>query len=190
MEACVLVSSQDGQPMDMEALVLVVLTAFVAAIVAGLLAAPGRLGRQVAARLRAIDEGALCPACNGFDLVAFSLRTTADALHFGLSHSTHLTFNGADREANCVEYAELFGTIMNREHGSQDIRAWVVRSDARILGKTIPNPAWKDHDWVLVVVRTPDGSRRLCLDPTLFDLGMGWDISSAVRGELNMTHEK
>jgi|HubBroStandDraft_1064217.scaffolds.fasta_scaffold52205_3 hypothetical protein len=52
----------------MEALALIGLTAFVASIVAGLLVAQRRLGRQVAARLRAIDEGALCPVCNGMEL--------------------------------------------------------------------------------------------------------------------------
>jgi hypothetical protein len=116
------------------------------------------------------------------DLVTFSLRATASALHFGLGHATRLSFDGADREGNCVEYAELFGSIVNREHGSQDVHAWVVRSDARIMGKAVPNPAWRDHDWVLVLVHTPQGPRRLYVDPTLYDMGMGWDISSAVVG--------
>jgi hypothetical protein len=50
------------------------------------------------------------------DLVAFTLRTTASALHFGLRHRTRLSFDEAEREGNCVEYADLFATVFNREH--------------------------------------------------------------------------
>jgi hypothetical protein len=42
------------------------------------------------------------------------------------------------------------------------------------------DPAWRDHDWVLVVARTPSGERRLFVDPTLHDMGLGWDISASV----------
>jgi hypothetical protein len=118
------------------------------------------------------------------DLVALALRATSSALHFGLSHRTRLTFDGVEREGNCVEYAELFASIVNREHGSGDVRAWVVRSDAAILGEASKSPAWKDHDWVLVVARTSDGTRRLYVDPTLYDMGLGWDISRAVLGDV------
>jgi hypothetical protein len=122
----------------------------------------------------------------GEDLVAFALRTTADALHFGLGHRTRIAFEGAEREGNCVEYAELFATVLNREHGNVDAHAWIVRSDARVLGKTMPDPAWKDHDWVLVAVRTGEGIRRLYVDPTLYDMGLGWDISRVVHGEVRL----
>jgi hypothetical protein len=117
-------------------------------------------------------------------LVAFGLSATADSLHFGLGHRTRISFDAAEREGNCVEYAELFATIVNRERGKVDARAWVVRSDARILGETARDPAWKDHDWVLVVVGTPAGMKRLYVDPTLYDMGLGWDISGAVHGDV------
>ncbi|HVH43354.1 MAG TPA: hypothetical protein VM925_13460 [Labilithrix sp.] len=113
------------------------------------------------------------------ELVTFALRSTAKELHFGLSHHTRLWFDGVEREGNCVEYAALFASIINREHGSVDAHAWVVRSDASILGQTVPHRAWKDHDWVLVVV---NGNERMYVDPTLYDMGLGWDISRAVRG--------
>jgi hypothetical protein len=120
------------------------------------------------------------------DLVAFALRTTSRALRFGLRHQTRLWFDGAEREGNCVELAELFATILRRERGTIDARAWVVRSGATVLGETMSDPAWKDHDWVLVVARTSEGPRRLYVDPTLYAVGMGWDISRAVRGEVRL----
>ena len=117
------------------------------------------------------------------DLVALALRATSRALHFGLSHRTRLTFDGVEREGNCVEYAELFATIVNREHGSGDVRASVVRSGAAILGETSKSPAW----------RTTTGARRRAhvrrneaayVDSTLYDMGLGWDISGAVLGDV------
>jgi hypothetical protein len=115
-------------------------------------------------------------------LVSFALNVTAGALHFGLGHSTRLQFGGEDRVANCVEYAELLASIINREHREVDAHAWVVRSAAMIGGTVSSDPAWKDHDWVLVSVRTPGAVRSLYVDPTFFDMGLGWDISGAVRG--------
>ena len=138
-----------------------------------------------AALARDLDaEASKAKLSSAGDLVALSLRTTAGALHFGLGHRTRLSFDTSEREGNCVEYAELFATIYNRERGSLSARAWVVRSDARILGQTVPDPAWKDHDWVLVVVRTNDGDERIFVDPTLYDMGMGWDVSRAVKGKV------
>jgi hypothetical protein len=134
------------------------------------------LGKDLDAQAREV-----APATTD-DLVAFALRATSSALHFGLAHRTRLTFDRAEREGNCVEYAELFASIVNRERGGGDVRAWVVRSDAEILGETAKSPAWRDHDWVLVVARMSDGTRRLYVDPTLFDMGLGWDISRAVLG--------
>jgi hypothetical protein len=128
---------------------------------------------------QAAEANATTPAA----LVTFALGITAHALHFGLGHRTSLSFHPGEREANCVEYAELFATIVNREHGALDLRAWVVRSDARLFGQKLADPAWKDHDWVLVVVHDGDVTSRLYVDPTLQDMGLGWDISGAVHGE-------
>jgi hypothetical protein len=131
------------------------------------------------------DDGAAdAKIATADDLVAFALRATTSALRFGLGHPTRLSFDSAEREGNCVEYAELFATILNREHDKLDAHAWVVRSDALVLGARMSNPAWRDHDWVLVVVREPEGPRRLYVDPTLYGMGLGWDISHAVRGEV------
>ena len=139
------------------------------------------------ARTRQVDVQADAAAiATPDDLVAFALRVTAGALHFGLAHRTRLSFDSTDREGNCVEYAELFASIFNREHGTVDARAWVVRSDAKILGKTARDPAWKDHDWVLVVVRAPGEAKRLYVDPTLYDMGLGWDVSRAVTGDVRV----
>jgi hypothetical protein len=142
------------------------------------------LDPALAASLDAEARAAKVAEADG--LVAFALRATARELRFGLSHQTRLSFDGVEREGNCVEYAELFAAIVNREHRSDDVRAWVVRSDARVLGRRVDDPAWKDHDWALVVVRTPAGPRRLYVDPTLYDMGLGWDISSAVTGDVRV----
>ncbi len=116
-------------------------------------------------------------------LLAFALHETTGALHFGLSHRTHLSFDGKDREGNCVEYAELFASIVNREHGAVPARAWVVRSDASILGMTIKDPAWRDHDWVLLLVSDGrDRMKRYFVDPSLADMGLGWNIEGEVQG--------
>jgi hypothetical protein len=139
------------------------------------------LGKQLDAEARATRLEAAS------DVVDLALKATARQLHFGLSHRTRLSFDANEREGNCVEYAELFASIVNREHGSVPAHAWVVRSDAKILGQTVPNPAWKDHDWVLVVTqvtRGPEGVERRYVDPTLYDMGLGWDIARAVQGEV------
>jgi len=34
-----------------------------------------------------------------------------------LLHRTSTAFDVAEREGNCIEYAELFATIVNRENG-------------------------------------------------------------------------
>jgi hypothetical protein len=134
--------------------------------------------------IAAVDsEAAKAGAKTPEDLVVFALAVTSAKLHFGLKHQTHLAFDGVEREGNCVEYAELFATVFNRERRGIDARAWVVRSDATLFGQRVRDPAWRDHDWVLVVARSPNGStRRLFLDPTLYDFGLGWDISASVRG--------
>lgn len=112
-----------------------------------------------------------------------ALDATAAQLHFGLQHRTSTTFDVTEREGNCVEYAELFATIFNREKGSLDARAYAVHSaEARVLGQRLADPAYRDHDWALVVA----GDRRLFVDPTLYDEGFGWDISRAVVGPVTV----
>jgi hypothetical protein len=117
------------------------------------------------------------------ELVRFSLRVTGSDLHFGLEHRTTLTFGTMEREGNCVEYAHLFATVFNRAAERKQIaaRAYVVRSDARVLGMTVPGRGLGDHDWVLVVP-TPAREQRLFVDPTFYDLGLDWDISRQVTG--------
>src|ERR1700744_4948911 len=38
----------------------------------------------------------------------FSLAASDKLLHFGLDHPTSMAFAAADREGNCIEYANLF----------------------------------------------------------------------------------
>ncbi|MEO8800390.1 MAG: hypothetical protein ABI551_21035 [Polyangiaceae bacterium] len=126
-----------------------------------------------------VDTDAKASAAASIDaFIHFALTETATQFHFGLSHKTKLRYDGVEREANCVEYADLFATIVNRE--SSDAHAYVVRSDARILGERSASPAWKDHDWVLIVTKTD----RFYVDPTLYDMGLGWNIASSVRGKV------
>ena len=112
---------------------------------------------------------------------------TGTNLHFGLEHKTTLRFGRKEREGNCVEYAHLFATVFNRAAGRKQVaaRAYVVRSDARVLGVTLPGRGLSDHDWVLVV---PTSARpeKLFIDPTLHDFGLDWDISRSVSGEVRV----
>lgn len=119
--------------------------------------------------------------------VKLALDATATQLHFGLQHRTSTAFDVAEREGNCIEYAELFAAIFNRERGSLEARAYAVHSaEARVLGQRLADPKYRDHDWALVVVRGSAGERRLFVDPTLYDEGLGWDISRAVIGPVTM----
>jgi hypothetical protein len=122
------------------------------------------------------------------DVLRFALEETATRLHFGLAHRTSLVF-ASEREGNCIEYAHLFAALFDRArtraHVAADARAFVVHSDdARVMGGRLGAPGLDDHDWSLVVVRTPAGERRLFVDPTLYDAGMGWDIASSVTGDV------
>lgn len=109
--------------------------------------------------------------------VLFALEETGKQFHFGLDHKTRLAYDGVEREGNCVEYADLFARIVNRERS--DLHAYVVRSDARLLGERLGRPAFNDHDWVLVT----SGQDRFYVDPTLYDMGLGWNVASSVKGE-------
>lgn len=143
------------------------------------------LSGVLAARL---DARAASAKPKGADAVLrFALDATAAQLHFGLRHRTSTSFDVAEREGNCIEYAELFAAIFNREKGSTNARAYAVHSaDARVLGVRLADPAYRDHDWALVVVHGPNGERRLFVNPTLYDAGLGWDISRSVTGDVTV----
>jgi len=121
------------------------------------------------------------------ELLTFALRTTGAELHFGLGHRTSLRFEGREREGNCIEYAELFATLYNRAavRTAVTARAYSVHSgDARVFGQTLPVRGFGDHDWVLIVIRKGSESTQLFVDPTLYDAGLGWDISRSVEGKV------
>src|SRR5512138_1936282 len=89
------------------------------------------LSAALAARL---DARAASEKLQGADAVLrFALDATAAQLRFGLQHRTSSSFDVTEREGNCIEYAELFATIFNREKGATNVRAYAVRSaDARV----------------------------------------------------------
>ncbi len=120
----------------------------------------------------------------------FALSVTDRVLHFGLEHMTRLSFTTEEREANCIEYAQLFGRVFDRAaaKGGHKARAYVVHSDdARVFGQRVPLRGFDDHDWVLIEDRSEPGeARRLYVDPTLHDAGLGWDIAAAVKGEVRL----
>lgn len=117
------------------------------------------------------------------DVLQFGLAATARELHFGLAHRTTLRFGTTDREANCIEYAHLFVAIFNRAAAKKHVaaRAWVVHSEARVLGQKLPMHGLDDHDWVLIVPVDGKEKRRF-VDPTFYDLGLDWDATSRVVG--------
>ena len=119
------------------------------------------------------------------ELVELSLGMTGERLRFGLGHKTSLAFGSKVREGNCIEYAHLFATVFNRAADRKRIaaRAYVVHSDARVVGLRLPVRGLDDHDWVMVVP-TAGGARPLFVDPTFHDLGLGWDISRSVSGDV------
>lgn len=121
------------------------------------------------------------------DLVRFSLGVTGAHLHFGLEHKTSPEFGVKEREGNCIEYAHLFATVFNRaaERKKVAARAYVVHSEARVLGKRLPGRGFGDHDWV-IVVPTARGGQRHFVDPTFYDLGLAWDISRSVSGDVRV----
>lgn len=107
--------------------------------------------------------------------IEFAVRLTAAHLHFGLRHRTSTRFGVVEREAHCVEYAQLFAWTFNTAARVAHLtaRATPYRSDARVFGLRVPDPALADHDWVRVV----DGARRWHVDPTFADVGLGWNIA-------------
>jgi hypothetical protein len=122
----------------------------------------------------------------------FSLSATDKFLHFGLSHPTSHSFTTTPREGNCIEYAELFARIFERAVKGAHIDAKVVvvhSTKARLFGLKVPLRGWDDHDWVLIEDRSAgpkEEVRRLYVDPTLHDFGLGWDIESNVKGAVTL----
>jgi hypothetical protein len=120
----------------------------------------------------------------------FSLSATDKFLHFGLSHPTSKSFTTTPREGNCIEYSDLFAKIFERavKGAHLDARVFVVHSDkARLFGQKAPFRGWSDHDWVVIEDRSlgsKEEARRLYVDPTLHDIGLGWDIASNVKGAI------
>jgi hypothetical protein len=115
----------------------------------------------------------------------WALSVTDKLLRFGLDHPTNLSFTASEREAHCVEYAHLFARIFERAVAKAGLaaRVWVVHSGkARLFGQKVPWKGWDDHDWVLIEDRTGGEVRRLHVDPTLHDAGLGWDVGASVKG--------
>jgi hypothetical protein len=121
----------------------------------------------------------------------FSLSASDRLLHFGLHHPQSLTFSAAEREGNCVEYAHLFARVFDKaaQHAGLDARAYVVHSRAEVFSRKVPLPGWEDHDWVLIQDGSGDEARRLYVDPTMHDAGLGWDVSANVRGAVKLPAE-
>jgi len=114
------------------------------------------------------------------ELIDVVLAHTGPRLNFGLSHKTRLNFDEMPREANCVEYSQLFAALFNRGAKQRKLhaRAYVINSRARMFGFTIPLNDFHDHDWVWVTERR--SSRNWSIDPALHDAYLGWDIASQV----------
>jgi hypothetical protein len=120
----------------------------------------------------------------------FALSVTDRMLHFGLEHPTSLAFTTEPREGNCIEYAQLFVRVFDRaaQKGKLKARAYVLHSErARLFGQKVPFHGFEDHDWALIDDHEgPGDARRFYVDPTMHDAGLGWDIASAVVGEIKL----
>ena len=119
----------------------------------------------------------------------FSLSATDKLLHFGLEHPTSTAFSAAEREGNCIEYANLFVRVFDKAAAKAGLgaRAYAVHSDkARLFGRAMPLRGWGDHDWVLIQDGVGEDAKRWYVDPTMHDFGLGWDISANVRGPVSL----
>ena len=120
----------------------------------------------------------------------FSLSASDKLLHFGLEHPTSMAFTAAEREGNCIEYANLFARVFDKAAAKAGLtaRAYAVHSaKAQVFGRIMPLRGWGDHDWVLIQDGTGEDAQRWFVDPTMHDAGLGWDISANVRGPVNVT---
>ena len=138
------------------------------------------LAREVDARIQQASPASVD------DALRFSLEATAARLHFGLDHRTTLAFGAKEREGNCIEYSHLFAAIFNRAVAAiaTKARACVIHSDdARLFGAKLGGRGLGEHDWVLVIVDGGPSPRRLLVNPTLYDFGLGWDLSGRVTSD-------
>lgn len=67
----------------------------------------------------------------------------------------------------------------SRSRGPMPVIACIEEQHA---GQTIPGRSCADHDWVLV--EAGRRQHRCFVDPSLYDLGLGWDIEGMVRGSV------
>lgn len=112
-----------------------------------------------------------------------ALSLTADLLYFGFRHRTELRFEHA-RQANGVEYAELFASAFNQlaRDAQLTAHAQVVRSQpTSLMGLHPSHPAMQVHDWVVIA----DGTQRRYVDPMLHDAWLGADVSRNVEGAVD-----
>ena len=72
------------------------------------------------------------------DVVSYALEVSRAKLHFGMDHSTSLRFGEAEREGNCIEYAHLFGEVVElvAKEAKIDMKVRVVRSRASMRWMT------------------------------------------------------
>jgi hypothetical protein len=152
------------------------------------LRAPHRLQPKRASLTQAlakeVEEAATClPPSRIEDAIDLALGITSSKLRFGLDHATSMRFDQAVREGHCVEYAQLFVSVLDRIARSATLRVttWPVRSDTHALGRSLPWRAWRDHDWVLVA--DPASKERWFVDPSFHDMGLGWDVEANVSGK-------
>ncbi len=112
------------------------------------------------------------------DVVSYALEVSRAKLHFGMDHSTSLRFGEAEREGNCIEYAHLFGEVVElvAKEAKIDMKVRVVRSRATLAGQRIPLEGWDTHDWVLVKA----GTETRLLDPSFDDAGLGVELEKVV----------
>jgi hypothetical protein len=139
---------------------------------------------------RAVDASIVKAAPDSVEsAMDVALAVSDKILHFGLDHPTSFSFAAAEREGNCIEYAHLFARVFDKAAAKSklDARAFVVHSaKAEVLGHKLPFRGFEDHDWVLIQEGSGDDARRWYVDPTMHDAGLGWDISTNVRGAVKL----
>lgn len=114
-----------------------------------------------------------------------ALKITGNQLRFGLGHPTKFAFGADARSGNCLEYSHLFVKIFEMAANRNKIaaKAHVVHSSrAEVFGYVLPFPGLRDHDWVLIVDNVD--KRKLFVDPTFDDAGLGWDLTTNVVGDV------